>query len=313
MEFAKELCLLTGDAFLVLRYTPGTGEGEGEPLEEGEVEGEGEGEGEVAYFIKPSRLGDAICRAFYAALGREPGSSISRSDLETITRIDPLVDDPKLQTISAVRYCVNLEVLDATDQRVDDLSYLARLPKLREVYLANNRVKSLRGLVDNPAFGPGCTLDIRNNPLTNESLCEYVPALRHRGVTVLCDKLCGQGIEAWPPHERFEVLGRYYGDVNFTHVVVQDTIAYVGGYSPYLVKQGGGTMFGLDIVDVSDPAHPVTLSRSIVPDVNDLVIDGKYLYIARNGGFDTVDISDPYHPRFVHHPLPLGPDLTPRI
>jgi len=307
VEVANGYAFLAGDTFLVLQYTPGTGEGEGESLEEGEVEGEGEGE--VDYFIKPSMLGEAICRAFYAALGMEPGSSISRSDLETITQIDPLADEPTLQTISAVRYCVNLEVLDATDQKVDDLSYLARLPKLREVYLANNRVKTLRGLVDNPAFGPGCILDIRNNPLTNESLCEFVPALRHRGVTVMCDKLCGQGIEAWPPNQRFEVLGRYYADVNIQHVVVQDTIAYMGGYSPDLLKQGGGGMCSLDIVDVSDPAHLVTLSSSVVPQVNDLCIAGEYLYIARTGGFDTVNISDPYHPQFVHHPLPLRAGL----
>lgn len=309
VEVAKGCAFLAGDTFLVLQYTPGTGEGEGEPLEEGEVEGEGEGEGEEEYFIKPSMLGEPIARALLASLGMEPGSTITRSDLETITQIDPLADEPVLQSISAVRYCVNLEVLDATDQKVDDLSYLARLPKLREVYLANNEVKTLRGLVDNPAFGPGCILDIRNNPLTNESLCEFVPALRHRGVTVMCDKLCGQGIEAWPPNQRFEVQGRYYADMNIQHVVVQDATAYVGGYSPDLVKKGGGALYGLDIVDVSDPYHPVALSRSVIPGVNDLCIAGEYLYIARTGGFDTVDISDPYHPQFVHHPLPLRAGL----
>jgi len=306
IEVANGYAYVTGSNFLVMQYTPGTGEGEGEEVGEGEGESEGEGEGEgEAEFVLYSRGVGIFDNIFRAALGMGPDESITRSDLETITRIDPLPVGTPMQTITPVRYCKNLEVFNATNQNVDDLSYLANLSRLKEVYLANNQVKTIRGLVDNPAFGPGCVLDIRNNPLTEESLCLFVPELRARGVQVICEKICGQGTPAWRPNHHFKVLGRYYADVLIERVAAQGNIACVGGGSGELHKNNQALQC-LDIVDVSQPTHPVRLSSTVVPQgIEDISIQGDYVYVARMGGFDVVDISDPYHPQFVHYPLPL--------
>jgi hypothetical protein len=56
---------------------------------------------------------------------------------------------------------------------------------------------------------------------------------------------------------------------------------------------------GFQVVDVSDPAHPVTVGSVDTPGAaQDVAVSGSYAYVAdgRAGGLQIIDISDPAHP-----------------
>jgi hypothetical protein len=68
---------------------------------------------------------------------------------------------------------------------------------------------------------------------------------------------------------------------------------------------------GFQVVDISDPAHPVTVGSVDTPGAaQDVAIAGNYAYVAdgQAGGLQVIDISDPAHPVIVGSLLtPGGP------
>lgn len=68
---------------------------------------------------------------------------------------------------------------------VSDLSPLSSLPNLASVDATDSQVSDLTPLLENPAFGDGDFLHLGGCPLTAEALCEQIPELEARGVTVL--------------------------------------------------------------------------------------------------------------------------------
>ena len=67
---------------------------------------------------------------------------------------------------------------------VSDISALQYLPSLNYVRLWDNQIIDIKSLVDNPALGDGDIVGLDDNPLSEESINEYIPILKARGVIV---------------------------------------------------------------------------------------------------------------------------------
>ena len=91
---------------------------------------------------------------------------------------------PDLSVLSNLN---NLRQLSLSDNCIPDLSVLSNLNNLTYLNLSDNRISDLSPLVANTRFGSGDEVDVRNNPLSAESLNTHIPALQSRGVNVQFD------------------------------------------------------------------------------------------------------------------------------
>ncbi len=76
----------------------------------------------------------------------------------------------------------NLTTLWLGDNAVTDVTPLAGLTNLTELRLENNNISDLAPLVENTGLGLGRWVDVRGNPLSDESINTHIPALQARGV-----------------------------------------------------------------------------------------------------------------------------------
>lgn len=86
--------------------------------------------------------------------------------------------------ISALAELSALQELELLGNQIHDLSSLAHLPALSNIGLRYNQVQDLSALVANHDLAAGCTINLRNNPLSEAAISEQIPALRARGVVV---------------------------------------------------------------------------------------------------------------------------------
>jgi len=74
-------------------------------------------------------------------------------------------------------------------------------------------------------------------------------------------------------------------------VWMADTLVYLAGFWK-----------GLQIVDVSNPAHPTGRGRCAPPNnICCVTVEGNYAYAGGDGGINVIDVSDPDIPRVVAH------------
>ena len=112
----------------------------------------------------------------------------------TISSADPLANLDSLETldlshneiadISPLARLQGLEVLRLAHNAVVDVTAVSRLTALEELDLSYNRIANLQPLADNPGLDDGDVVDVRGNPLSEESSTRVVPALVARGVHV---------------------------------------------------------------------------------------------------------------------------------
>ncbi|MCL0073607.1 PKD domain-containing protein [Dehalococcoidia bacterium] len=95
------------------------------------------------------------------ALGIDSDVDIYRSDLETLTE------------------------LNASGRAVSDLTGLEYAVNLIRLPLAVNQITDISPLVQNEGLSRTDEIDLRGNPLSEESLNTYIPELRARGVRVI--------------------------------------------------------------------------------------------------------------------------------
>lgn len=134
-----------------------------------------------------------------SALGKLTGVYVLRLKRNQISDITPLGN------------LVQLEILYLDENRIEDISALAKLTMIgkrrrwtgwveeregNEVHvgLSNNRISDVSPLAQNPGIGEGVGIDMRGNPLSEESIKKLIPQLEQRGVNVLYDKPKG-GLE----------------------------------------------------------------------------------------------------------------------
>jgi Leucine-rich repeat (LRR) protein len=76
------------------------------------------------------------------------------------------------------------------ENSISDVSPLQGLMELFRLDLDDNAISDVQALVDNPGLGSRDEVDLSNNPLSQQALCEHIPMLLARGVTVFFDGSC---------------------------------------------------------------------------------------------------------------------------
>jgi len=68
--------------------------------------------------------------------------------------------------------------------QITDISPLGGLTNLFSLRLAGNQISDVSPLIANPGLGQGDHIDLSSNPLSDQSVNEYIPELEARGVIV---------------------------------------------------------------------------------------------------------------------------------
>ncbi len=111
--------------------------------------------------------------------------ALDGKDLEELN-----INDNNLTDITFVENFPNLTQLSAAATGISDLTPLASLTKLQEVWLEENEISDITALVENMSLGDGDTIDISENllDLTEGSDDKInIDALIARGVEVFFD------------------------------------------------------------------------------------------------------------------------------
>ena len=116
-------------------------------------------------------------------------NSISNiSSLARLTKLTHLnLGKNSISNISSLAGLTNLIGLRLDDNSISDISPLARLTNLTELYLQNNSISDLWPLVANTGLRNGDKLNVKGNPLTDQSIITHILTLESRGVNVEFD------------------------------------------------------------------------------------------------------------------------------
>ena len=86
--------------------------------------------------------------------------------------------------LAPLRQLNNLQELALSRNQIVDLTPLKQLNNLQELWLWDNQIEDLAPLVANSSLGKGDSVNLQNNPLSNQARNEQIPALQARGVDV---------------------------------------------------------------------------------------------------------------------------------
>ena len=110
------------------------------------------------------------------------------STLSNLTHLRELdISGTNITDLAVLANLTNLRELALNDNCISDLSALSKLTNLTHLNLSDNRISDFSPLVVNTGFSSGDEVDVRNNPLSAESLNTHIPALQSRGVNVQFD------------------------------------------------------------------------------------------------------------------------------
>jgi len=128
-------------------------------------------------------FGDAnLEEAVYEELNIPGDRGITPEDLKDLTSLE--VNDKKVNDLSGLEYCTNLQTLNLHHNSIVDISPLASLTNLQKLNLYENSIVDISPLVSNNGLSNGDRVNISGNPLSDTSLNKYIPQLEERGVSV---------------------------------------------------------------------------------------------------------------------------------
>jgi len=96
--------------------------------------------------------------------------------------------------LSGIEHCMNLQTLDLSNNPISDIEMLSALTSIAYLDLHDNRVTTIDALLANTGIGGDDVVDLRGNPLTQDAVCNGIPALQARfnnPDNVLYDQWCG--------------------------------------------------------------------------------------------------------------------------
>ena len=99
------------------------------------------------------------------------------------------LDGNQISDISALTNLTNLAWLSLDGNQIGDISALTNLTNLTWLSLHGNQISDISALVDNPGLGVWDTVILSHNPLSEQSVDDYIPMLAARGVTVYIDRV----------------------------------------------------------------------------------------------------------------------------
>lgn len=114
------------------------------------------------------------------------GNQISDiTPLENLTQLCWLgVGGNKISDITALQNLTQLTTLELYGNQVSDITALQNLTQLSTLCLEDNLIEDILPLVNNSGMDDGDEVWLEDNPLSDTSIYEYIPALKERGVTV---------------------------------------------------------------------------------------------------------------------------------
>jgi len=132
--------------------------------------------GDIDSFSDLTKLKDLI-------LTKNPISDISSlSSLKNLTYL--WLDHCQISDIDALGGLTNLKGLHLGYNEINDISVLSELTSLEHIWLEKNLIIDIRPLVENKGISKGTSINLGDNPLSDESVKIHIPALQARGVKV---------------------------------------------------------------------------------------------------------------------------------
>jgi|GEM_PF-6876427 len=114
------------------------------------------------------------------------------SALAGLTKLTTLyLDTNAISDISALAGLTNLTTLYLDTNQISDITALVGLTNLATLYLNTNQISSISALVANAGINSGDHVYLNSNPLSQDALCNSIPTLDGRGVTVSQSSVCG--------------------------------------------------------------------------------------------------------------------------
>ena len=171
-----------------------------------------------------------------------------------ITDISPLAEltnltslhlwNNNISDISAVADLTNLRSLGLGNNSISDISAVAELINLTSLNLWNNNISDLSPLVENTGLGSQdwSWVDVRENPLSYQSIHTHIPALQSRGVTVDFDDQAHPALLKISGDNQKGVTGAALEDPFVVEVQDANGSALVGVPVTFVVTTGSGTL-----------------------------------------------------------------------
>ena len=151
------------------------------------------------------------------------------------TSILALVDN-QISDISPLKGLTRLAWLSLDGNLISDIEPLAGLTNLTRLYLRANQISDIRPLVDNPGLGDGDDVCLYWNPLTEQSINEYIPALNARGANVYYGEEWDlSSLQQWFFHHGYDIdaVNDELRIVRFPHGQVHVTVLDTEGWHSY--------------------------------------------------------------------------------
>ena len=112
----------------------------------------------------------------------KPTGDIYPSDLAGLTELG--ASWAHIADLTGLECCKSLTRVGLYGNLISDISPLSSLIDLTYLHLGDNQISDISPLVDNLGLGGGDYVDVRYNPLSDDSINIYIPELEARGVTV---------------------------------------------------------------------------------------------------------------------------------
>lgn len=107
------------------------------------------------------------------------------SPVENLTEIEHLyLRFNHIKSITPLKKLQRLTKLYLWENEIENISVLEYLPDLRLIELRDNKIKDILPLVKNVNIKNGAIVNLSENPLSDQSINEYLPELLNRGVVV---------------------------------------------------------------------------------------------------------------------------------
>ena len=103
---------------------------------------------------------DSLRAVIEDSLNKTSGAAITRAEMATLTRL--IASNKTIRDLTGLEFATGLDTLDLSDNNIEDIE----------------------PLVNNAGLGTGAAIDLRGNPLNDQSRDVHVPALEARGVSV---------------------------------------------------------------------------------------------------------------------------------
>ncbi|MEA1993123.1 MAG: leucine-rich repeat domain-containing protein [Euryarchaeota archaeon] len=126
------------------------------------------------------------------------------SDLSPITNLtnvrELILSKNDISDISPLSSLTSLQELDLAMNNISNISALSDPPQIEELYIFDNNITDISPLMNNPRIDSGDTIFLDHNPLSKQSIEEYIPALEERGVEVMWNSgEYEESVETTPP------------------------------------------------------------------------------------------------------------------